>query len=136
MDDLIALNDFMLQARSEGERRTVDFDGITLEDWVEVVDPRDPNATALIGEAAMLGSLAHAYTRSKSPNMLRRGRVKAIYAHPMNPKQMVYEVLLEGDWKNTGLSRARLRKLNLLEVLAYEVHLAEKEDEERAKTGG
>jgi len=41
---------------------------------------------------------------------------------------MIYEVLLEGDAKVTGLSRSRLRKLNLLEVLAYEVHLAEQED--------
>lgn len=136
MDDAIAFNGFVLQARSEAERKTVDFDGITLEDWVEVVDPRDPTASALMGEAALLGSLAHAYMRSKSPNMLRRGRVKSIYAHPMNPKQMIYEVLLEGDEKATGLSRTRLRKLNLLEVLAYEVHLAEKEDEERAKAVG
>jgi len=73
-----ALNNWVLAARSAEERRTIDFDGITLEDWVEVVDPRDPTTSGLMGEAALLGSLAHAYLRSKNPNKLRRRKVKDI----------------------------------------------------------
>jgi hypothetical protein len=133
-DQIIALNGFILAGREIDERRKIAFDGLTVDDWVEVVDPQNPATNGLMGEAALLGTLAHGFMRSKSPNMLRRGKVAAIYPHPQNFKQMVYEVLLEGNAKPTGIARTRLRKLNLLEVIAYEVHLAEKEDE--AKAGG